>query len=75
MYLKGENISFGYNENNLILQDVDISLGSGEVLGTCGDSGCGKSTLCRILAGYEKNYRSVSVTETKSHQMDIIRSS
>nr|WP_321498757.1 ATP-binding cassette domain-containing protein [uncultured Methanolobus sp.] len=66
MYLKGENISFGYNENNLILQDVDISLGSGEVLGLVGDSGCGKSTLCRILAGYEKNYNgNVSVDGNK----------
>ena len=66
MYLKGENISFGYNENNLILQDVDISLGSGEVLGLVGDSGCGKSTLCRILAGYEKNYKgNVSVDGNK----------
>ena len=57
MYLKGENITFGYKKNNLILKDVNISLGSGEILGLVGDSGSGKSTLCKILAGYETRYK------------------
>lgn len=66
MYLKGENISFGYRKDDLILNNVDISLGSGEVLGLVGDSGSGKSTLCKILAGYENNYQgSVSIDGKK----------
>ncbi|MDI9394499.1 MAG: ABC transporter ATP-binding protein [Euryarchaeota archaeon] len=57
MSLKGENISFGYKKNNLILNNVSISLDRGDVLGLIGDSGSGKSTLCKILAGYENNYQ------------------
>lgn len=57
MCLKGENISFGYKKNNLILNNVSISLDRGKVLGLIGDSGSGKSTLCKILAGYENNYQ------------------
>jgi len=55
--LKGENICFGYKRNNWILNDVNISLRSGEILGMIGDSGSGKSTLCKILSGYENNYQ------------------
>jgi peptide/nickel transport system ATP-binding protein len=57
MCLEGENISFGYKRNNLILHNVNISLESGKLLGLIGDSGSGKSTLCKILAGYENNYQ------------------
>jgi peptide/nickel transport system ATP-binding protein len=57
MLLKGENISFGYKRDKQILNGVNISLKSGEVLGLIGDSGSGKSTLCKILSGYENNYQ------------------
>jgi len=56
MCLKAENISFGYKRDHLILNNVNISLNRGEVLGLIGDSGSGKSTLCKILADYETNY-------------------
>ncbi len=56
MCLKAENISFGYKRGQLILNNVNISLNRGEVLGLIGDSGSGKSTLCKILADYETNY-------------------
>ena len=59
MHLKGENINFGYKNNNLILKNVSLSLSSGEVMGLIGDSGSGKSTLCKILSGYEKNYQGI----------------
>ena len=36
------------------LNDVDLILNEGEVLGLVGDNAAGKSTLCKILAGAHK---------------------
>ena len=33
------------------LDDVNISLHRGEILGICGENGAGKSTLLKILSG------------------------
>ena len=37
-----------------ILQDVSMSLRSGEIVGLLGRSGCGKSTLLRIISGLSR---------------------
>lgn len=71
MYLEGEKITFGYNHQNIILNEVDIKLASGEVIGLIGDSGSGKSTLCKILAGYIENYEgNVTLDRKKIHIND-----
>lgn len=55
MQLTGKDICFKYKPKSpWILNDVSISIESGERVGVVGPSGYGKSTLARILAGYEK---------------------
>lgn len=56
MELIAEDICFGYKDSRKILNNVNFSIKSGEIVGLVGDSGSGKSTLCKILSGYIKNY-------------------
>lgn len=50
--LKIENLSKKFG-NLQVLNDVNLSLNSGEILTILGQSGCGKSTLLRIIANLE----------------------
>lgn len=55
MILEAKNISFRYdNGNRQILNQVSLSVGSGERVGLSAPSGFGKTTFCKILAGYER---------------------
>ena len=48
------NISYGYNEANLILDNLSLTINKNQKIGISGESGCGKSTLIKILAGLIK---------------------
>src|ERR1700684_3152123 len=41
----------GSGEDLLVLEKVDLTIRSGEIVGLLGRAGCGKSTLLRIIAG------------------------
>lgn len=49
--LKLEGISKSFGKKK-ILNNLDLELREGEILGLIGKSGCGKSTLIKILVGY-----------------------
>nr|WP_294349105.1 ABC transporter ATP-binding protein [uncultured Clostridium sp.] len=48
--VKIENVSFKYPDSeNIVLNNVNLSIKKGEFITICGKSGCGKSTLLRHL--------------------------
>src|ERR1700761_2427629 len=52
--LRVKDVSRGFAKNQderLVLDDVNLSLREGEIVGMLGRSGSGKSTLLRIIAG------------------------
>ncbi len=53
--LKAHHICFRYNPgDNLVLDDVDIEVGRGQMIAIVGKTGCGKSTLLKVLADLYK---------------------
>jgi len=50
------NLSFGYNEEEEVLKEVDICLKAGKSYALVGASGCGKSTFLNLLLAAYDNY-------------------
>ncbi len=55
-----EEVSFGYNDNRQILDNVSFTVNSGEKVAIVGESGSGKSTLIKLLFRFY-DYQSGSI--------------
>lgn len=52
-----KNLSFSYEENRKILDDINLNISNGKMTALVGPSGCGKSTVADIIMGFYKNYK------------------
>ncbi|MBQ7240768.1 MAG: ABC-F family ATP-binding cassette domain-containing protein [Bacilli bacterium] len=50
--VKVENLTFGYNKDNILINDLTFDLSRGEKFLIVGENGIGKSTLLKLLMGY-----------------------
>lgn len=51
-----KNLSFSYNEDRQILQNINLNINKGEKVAIVGRSGSGKSTLLKLVLRYYENY-------------------
>jgi len=49
-FLECRSVSAGYG-GRMIVRDLELAIGEGELIGLLGPSGCGKTTLLRVIAG------------------------
>jgi len=47
-----ENVSFSYNTDAPVLQDISLEIFCGQKIGICGPTGCGKSTVVSLIARF-----------------------
>lgn len=54
--IETSSLSFSYEKNNPVLEDIGFEVEKGEFLGIVGPNGSGKTTLMRIILGIQKGY-------------------
>lgn len=52
--LSVKDLSFQYDSERIILDNINFDLYKGEILSLLGNNGAGKSTLCKVITGIEK---------------------
>lgn len=68
-----EHITFGYEKDNCILNNVSLEVKKGEILGLAGKNGSGKSTVLKIMAGFINDYTgTVSMSEDVRKNMACV---
>lgn len=72
--IKINNLSYSYNEQNQLLNNINLNIKRGSKVLIYGKSGAGKSTLAKILMGYLKvKPNKVSIDDKDINQYSILQ--
>ncbi len=52
--LKFKNVTFNYENEDNLLENLSFEINKGDFIGLIGQSGCGKSTIFRLILNFEK---------------------
>ena len=70
-----KNLSFSYDGQTEVLQDIKMHAEKGEIIGIVGESGCGKSTFLKLLlrfwerSGGEINYDDTDIDKINTNSL------
>lgn len=70
------NVSFAYDNNEKVLENINIKIGSGKTVALVGPSGGGKTTMCHLIPRfYEVNegYISIDGSDIKEYTLKSLR--
>lgn len=69
--IKFENVSFSYNEEDITLKNINVSISNKENVAVVGKSGSGKSTLSKLLLNiYEPQTGKITINNMELNKYD-----
>ena len=69
--LKVKDLSFSYDGETQVLQDICMHASKGEIIGIVGESGCGKSTFLKLLLRFwQKNHGEIAYNDIDIDNLD-----
>jgi ATP-binding cassette, subfamily B, multidrug efflux pump len=71
-----ENVSFGYNEEHLVLKNINFHVAPGETIAIVGNTGSGKTTIISLLNRlYEINKGTIRIDKVpiEEYKLDVLR--
>lgn len=72
------NLNFGYDENTVVLNNVNLNCNNNHTIALVGASGCGKSTFLRLCCGILPNDKKQNITGTflidDKHPSELVKS-
>lgn len=66
-----KNVSFRYNDDNPVLNDINIEVEPGQTVALVGKTGCGKTTIVNLLYRYyERNHGTITIDDHDIRSLD-----
>jgi ATP-binding cassette, subfamily B, bacterial PglK len=70
--IKLKSVDFGYKDNDLIFENLNLNINKGDKIALVGDSGSGKTTFLDILTGFVKPTKGQIIIDDEEYKINDI---